>query len=129
MILLSIVMCACQKKYALPSSDTTTPRTDIFTTGPRPVPSESEENADNSSEIGSLNIGVPEGYYSDGISPCVDYPGGEMRLPFFISSSGRIQEVGIGILLFLDGQPQPYRLEGGKRNTPICILSIRVKTR
>ena len=25
-----------------------------------------------------LGIGVPEGYYSDGISPCVDYPGGEI---------------------------------------------------
>lgn len=112
MILLSIVMCACQKKDALPSSDTTTPRTDIFTTGPQPVPSESEEYISTSRDLGMLGIGVPEGYYSDGISPCVDYPGGEMRLPFFISSSGRIQEVGIGILLFLDGQPQPYRLEG-----------------
>lgn len=112
MILLSIVMCGCQKEDALPSGDTTTPHTDIFTTESQQSSSESEENTDNSYTIGSLNIGVPDGWYSDGISPCVDYPGGEMRLPFFISSEGRIQEVGIGILLFLDGQPQPYRLEG-----------------
>ena len=81
MILLSVVMCACQRKDALPSGDTTTPHTDIFTTETQSTPSESEEYISTSRDLGMLGIGVPEGYYSDGISPCVDYPGGEMRLP------------------------------------------------
>ena len=35
-----------------------------------------------------------------------------MSMGYEIGSSGKIRESGIGILLFLDGQPQPYRLEG-----------------
>lgn len=109
-LMLLLTGCAAGTLPTAPSEATATEN--IFTTEPQSTPSESEEYISTSRDLGMLGIGVPEGYYSDGISPCVDYPGGEMRLPFFISSSGRIQEVGIGILLFLDGQPQPYRLEG-----------------
>ena len=52
----------------------------------------------------------------------MDYTGGEMTLPIFLESSGRVQTVGIGILLFLDGKPQPYRLEGESEYTYLHIF-------
>lgn len=37
------------------------------------------------------------------------YEGGEMRFPYSIDASGGLTQAGIGILLFVDGQPQPYK--------------------
>lgn len=37
------------------------------------------------------------------------YTGGEMSLPLHVEGHGIVKEYGIGILLFVDGKPQPYR--------------------
>ena len=40
------------------------------------------------------------------------YSGGEMRLPIkFLNITG-FQDVGVGVLFFVDGVPQPYRVDG-----------------
>lgn len=39
------------------------------------------------------------------------YSGGEMRLPIMLENVKGAQTTGIGVLLFVDGVPQPYRLE------------------
>ena len=39
------------------------------------------------------------------------YDGGEMRLPFYLLTQG-YEADGFGVLLFVDGLPQPYRMEG-----------------
>ena len=45
------------------------------------------------------------------------YDGGEMCMNFLLGATGTLAqhfaEKGVGILLYLDGQPQPYRLEQG----------------
>lgn len=40
---------------------------------------------------------------------CLRYTGGEMHLPIYVSGTGIFPEYGIGILIFVDGKPQPYR--------------------
>lgn len=42
------------------------------------------------------------------------YAGGEMTLDLYLQANG-MQESGITVLLFLDGQPQPYQLEGSEK--------------
>ena len=41
------------------------------------------------------------------------YTGGKMTLDLYLQANG-MQESGITVLLFLDGQPQPYQLEGSE---------------
>ena len=65
-----------------------------------------------SGNLGSLSAGLHDDCPSDDYGPYITYTGGEMSMGYEIGSSGKIRESGIGILLFLDGQPQPYRLEG-----------------
>ena len=65
-----------------------------------------------SGDLGSLSAGLHDDCPFDDHGPYITYTGGEMSMGYEIGSSGKVQESGIGILLFLDGQPQPYRLEG-----------------
>lgn len=61
--------------------------------------------------MGGINIG-PEGQpLMDEIGPYRLYEGGELSMPFAIHATGSIGDQGIGILLFLDGMPQPYKIE------------------
>lgn len=39
-----------------------------------------------------------------------DYNGGEMRMSFALNYEGSVVEYGLGVILFLDGQPQAYKL-------------------
>lgn len=67
-----------------------------------PIPS-----FDNISSI--TEFGLPE-YQLDEIGHYVAYDGGEMHLPYSFTYSGsKLSECGIAIMLFLDGQLQPFR--------------------
>lgn len=61
---------------------------------------------------GSLSAG-PKQTLQDEKGAYTTYEGGEMEIPFQISATGSVRQKGIGILLFIDGQPQPYRTEDG----------------
>lgn len=80
------------------------------------------ETVNSSRDIGHIGLGIESGWSADDVSAYMDYTGGEMTLPIFLESSGRVQTVGIGILLFLDGKPQPYRLEGESEYTYLHIF-------
>lgn len=46
------------------------------------------------------------------------YDGGEFRLDYRFSVSGDLE--GVGFLLFLDGKPQPYRIDGQSSDYAFC---------
>jgi hypothetical protein len=52
-----------------------------------------------------------ESWPSDSTGPYIEYTGGEITLPFFVKTTGNLGEKGIGLLIFIDGQPQPYKTE------------------
>ena len=68
--------------------------------------------ANNTDDLGSLGIGPADEPLKDEYGTYRIYNGGEMCTPIKIESTGALRKAGTGILLFIDGQPQPYRLEG-----------------
>ena len=125
-----LLFLGCSAVRDNPTNETTTSPTveDIFqnpeTTEPKPYettlpsnecPTEqttpSEETAPPSPEgmfLGSLSAG-PQTWSTDDKGPYLTYEGGEMAIPFEITATGALAERTIGIILFVDGQPQPYR--------------------
>lgn len=79
---------------------------DIFST----VATEETISAPTFDNISSITeFGLPE-YQLDEVGHYVSYEGGEMRLPYSFTYSGsKLSEYGIAIMLFLDGQLQPFR--------------------
>lgn len=59
--------------------------------------------------LGSLLITAASQRYTDKDGIYRHYEGGEMVLPFSMLLEGEQAAEGIGLLLFLDGQPQPYK--------------------
>ena len=47
----------------------------------------------------------------DSVGEFISYTGGELCYPLCMESEGAVQIHGVGVLLFLDGRVQPYRLE------------------
>ena len=76
------------------------------------IPSEplTTETKDDS-DLGGLSYGLVS-RTADGRAPEQHYTGGEMSMDFFIQAHGLVGRKGLGLLLFLDGRPQPYRLDG-----------------
>ena len=67
--------------------------------------------ANNTDDLGGLGIGAADEPLKDEYGTYRIYNGGEMCTPIKIESTGALRQAGTGILLFIDGQPQPYRLE------------------
>ena len=84
------------------------PATDT-TAGESTAPSKQDNDADFPA---SMYYGLAEGPLQDENGYYCAYEGGEMRLPVLLDCTGIIRKVGVGILLFLDGQVQPYRVDG-----------------
>ena len=58
---------------------------------------------------GTLFFGPAGDPLLDDNGPYRVYAGGELELPYRISTTSEIADAGLGVLLFLDGVPQPYR--------------------
>ena len=106
-ILFAFIFASCAAAPAVPStSGSTVPSLSA-------LPSDTASTTPKESgDLGSLSAGLHDDCPSDDYGPYITYTGGEMSMGYEIGSSGKVRESGIGILLFLDGQPQPYRLEG-----------------
>lgn len=59
--------------------------------------------------MGSINMGPGGVPLMDEIGPYRMYEGGELHMPYTINATGSVADQGVGILLFLDGRPQPYK--------------------
>ena len=103
--LLAMLAGCASEPAANPSTDETVenPFTNPPTTTEDSAPTESEEFP----LVGWFNHGFVDK------SPLV-YTGGEVQIPYVISGEGAPVAAGVGYLLFLDGRPQPYRLQEGQ---------------
>ncbi len=103
--LLAMLAGCASEPAANPSTDETVEN--LFTN----PPTTTEDSAPTESEefplVGWFNHGFVDK------SPLV-YTGGEVQIPYVISGEGAPVAAGVGYLLFLDGRPQPYRLQEGQ---------------
>lgn len=59
--------------------------------------------------LGSIRVTPSGTALMDEVGPYRLYEGGEMHMPYTIDVTGTVADQGVGILLFLDGRPQPYK--------------------
>ncbi len=59
--------------------------------------------------MGSILMGPSGAPLMDEVGPYRLYEGGELHMPYTINATGSVADQGVGILLFLDGRPQPYK--------------------
>lgn len=83
----------------------------IFTQ-PKPEETGAPETPTNPPEpdgLGTIRLSPAGEPLQDSVGLYRLYEGGEMHLPYVIETTGTIADQGVGILLFLDGRPQPYK--------------------
>ena len=61
------------------------------------------------SEVGSMSHGCSKSVVKDEKGSFLVYDGGDLKVTYTINASGLFDEEGVGILIFVDGQPQPYK--------------------
>ena len=109
-----LILSGCSRSLPAVSTEATRNSNIFLETTAATVPNtflESTSQASEEDDLGSLGLSV---YQEDLNSPPpeIRYEGGEMSIKFSLDGYGRAGRNGVGILLFLDGRPQPYRLEG-----------------
>ena len=108
-----IFLVGCTAAKTVPSTNSTETAPDVFQEAATATPpSQATVPANDSHDLGSLGIGPADEPLKDEYGTYRIYNGGEMCTPIKIESTGALRKAGTGILLFVDGQPQPYRLEG-----------------
>ena len=118
-VALVLAACASAEKTAMPTNGNPTVE-NLFT---QPISEEpaftgttsGEENVTEAAEtlpggsVGSLTIG-PKESLMDQVGPYQIYSGGEYHIPYEVFITGTVAEHGVGVLIFLDGKPQPYKI-------------------
>lgn len=59
--------------------------------------------------MGYIQVGPSGVALMDEVGPYRLYEGGELHMPYTIDVTGTVADQGVGILLFIDGKPQPYK--------------------
>lgn len=107
-LLVVIFLSACSTN---PGTVSTTPTEEIaenIFTSPPEMETETDET-DNGVDIGT----IWKGFASDKNEKegkTIVYSGGETCVTFEMGVTGKLREIGVGLLLLLDGTPQPYKL-------------------
>lgn len=113
LFLLALLLTGCATAHLPASTSETIP--DVFqeaTKASEETQVSTSVEPDNTDDLGGLGIGAADEPLKDEYGTYRIYNGGEMCTPIKIESTGALRQAGTGILLFIDGQPQPYRLEG-----------------
>ena len=111
LILLALLLTACAPEKA-PQETTQTPTVEnVFTQPSTTAPDSPTETTAPVDLGGGLSFGF-ETQERDSLGAYLTYTGGELVVPCSIDTSGNIGSKGIGVLLFVDGLPQPYKAEG-----------------
>ena len=111
LILLALLLTACAPEKG-PRETTQIPTVENVFTQPSTTSEADTQEPEDSQALGSVIIGAAGDSQKDEKGTFYTYNGGEMVLPFRVEGSGSIVCSGIGILLFVDGLPQPYKTEG-----------------
>lgn len=86
-------------------------------------PFEDETGAQESSVIGELEFGPASPYVDeDGNSVAIEYTGGVLALDYYAWGYGTATN--FGILLFVDGEPQPFYTDGDSETAYMHYFSI-----
>ena len=109
-LLLCLLLNGCTNAQAETAPSTVA---DLFE-DPSVLPTESSIEPTVKSISGISSFGY-EGGMTDDFGTYYLYQGGEMCLPFRLSVEG-LEEEGVGMILFLDGQPQPYHTDFDETN-------------
>ena len=91
--------------FTIPS----TTATDSTSTDPTDT-APTEPTNPNSVGLGGMSFGIDCERQHDEKGHYLVYEGGQMHLPYKVNTSGIISEYDVGILLFVDGVAQPYRV-------------------
>lgn len=111
LILLALLLTACTPEKG-PQETTQTPTVEnVFTQPSTTAPEAPTETTAPVGLGGGLSFGF-ETQERDSLGAYLTYTGGELVVPCSIDTSGNIGSKGIGVLLFVDGLPQPYKAEG-----------------
>ena len=111
LILVALLLTACAPEKG-PRETTQIPTVENVFTQPSTTSEADTQEPEDSQALGSVIIGAAGDSQKDEKGTFYTYNGGEMVLPFRVEGSGSIVCGGIGILLFVDGLPQPYKTEG-----------------
>ena len=110
-LILVALLTACTPEKA-PQETTQTPTVEnVFTQPSTTAPDSPTETTAPVGLGGGLGFGF-ETQERDDQGSYLTYTGGELVAPLSIDVSGNIGSRGIGVLLFVDGLPQPYTAEG-----------------
>ena len=111
LILMALLLTACTPEKG-PQETTQTPTVEnVFTQPSTTAPDAPTETTEPVDLGGGLGFGF-ETQERDSQGAYLTYTGGELVVPCSIDTSGNIGSKGIGVLLFVDGLPQPYKAEG-----------------
>ena len=111
LILLTLLLTACTPEKG-PQETTQTPTVEnVFTQPSTTAPDSPTETTAPVGLGGGLSFGF-ETQERDSLGAYLTYTGGELVVPCSIDTSGNIGSKGIGVLLFVDGLPQPCKAEG-----------------
>ncbi len=122
-LFLAIALFGCVSVESSPSADTGALSTDIFQPITKSTGSTLPNTPSDDSDLGGFSCGLGDGLASSSVEP-PHYSGGEAELTYYFDGHGRVPRAGIGLLLFLDGRPQPYRIEGETEYTYLHVFSI-----
>jgi hypothetical protein len=96
--------------FTLPPTTTPATPTDPVTPTVPEVTEPTEPTTPPPSFVGTMNFGPTSKSEKDENGIYRVYDGGKMYLPFEVRSTGTIATLDVGILIFVDGIPQPYRV-------------------
>ena len=115
LILMALLLTACTPEKG-PQETTQTPTVEnVFTQPSTTAPDAPTETTEPVDLGGGLGFGF-ETQERDSQGAYLTYTGGELVVPCSIDTSGNIGSKGIGVLLFVDGLPQPYKAPSDGRS-------------
>lgn len=112
MLIIAFLLTACKETEVIPEDGPAAETTaeNIFTAPQNTPDPVSETMARQGKDFGSVGHGFSDKSLKNESGVYLVYGGSELHVDYQITASGFVSENGIGLLLLLDGQPQPYRI-------------------
>lgn len=144
MLIAAFLLTACNETAVVPEDGTAaeTAAENIFTVPQNTSEPISETAAPKGTDFGSIGHGFSDKSLKNEKGVYQVYSGGELHIGYQITANGFVSENGIGLLLLLDGQPQPYRTaedgetrymhifhfdEGGRKDVELILTPVTGK--
>lgn len=105
-VLMSAAMMGCETEN---SEITATTIPDIFALPPKPTAPARKPPVDSRPGTGGVSHGFGSDLPHNERGRYLVYEGGELRVPYQLKATGDCARFDIGLFLFLDGKPQPYK--------------------